>query len=327
MRFFSLQVSLTDRCNLACRHCYRAALREDAPIERWGKVLSSFKAFSEKLGLTGIVSFTGGEPLLCEELGVLVRLVRLLGMHARLATNGLLLDAERARSLKQWGLEMVQVSLDGARPETHDSIRGTGAFEKALKGLRNAKAAGLLVNIKATMLPNGNLSEVEDYFALANREGIPTVSFGRLIPIGEGAQFRALTSQEHFSWIEAVARESQRSPFAKGDVHEPGCDRSYLPQPYLCGIGENYLAIDSDGTVYPCRRLPVKIGNCFEDSFEEIWKHPLLEGVRSLDFGGACGTCELKAACRGGCRAAAMAQGGNPLASDPSCWYVGGTGG
>lgn len=319
--YFSLQLSITDRCNLTCRHCYRAEEIADAPVERWFPVLQQFASFAKKQGRTGIVSFTGGEPLLVPEVGVLVRLTRVLGMHARMATNGTLLTLELAQELKQWGLQLLQVSLDGPDVSTHEAIRGEGAFQAAIEGLHNAQKAGLSVNARVTLIPGVNLDRIPDFFELANREGIPFLTFSRVIPIGSGDAFEALAPEEQLAWMEQVATLSQASPFSKADLHEPTCDRCFLEdRPYRCGIGESYLSIDADGTVYPCRRLPQSIGNIFEQSFAEIWRHPFLEAMRARRFGEPCGSCPILEECRGGCRAAAFATG-DPFAADPACWY------
>ncbi|HEY9765757.1 MAG TPA: radical SAM protein [Chroococcales cyanobacterium] len=323
---FSLQLAITDRCNLSCRHCYRGERApEDAPIDRWVPVLRDFQTFCQGLGMSGVVSFTGGEPLLCPEVGVLIRLARILGMHARMATNGTLLTLEKARELKKWGLQLLQISLDGADQESHERIRGEGSFAPAIEGARNAVAAGIAVNFKATLIPGFNLDSIPDFFQLTNREKISMVSFARLIPIGNGAELgERITPAQQLAWLEEVAKQSQASPFAKADLHEPTCDRCFPGMaadiPYLCGIGESYLAIDSDGVVYPCRRMPVPIGNIFETSFASIWRHPLLDSIRKLTFAGPCGKCEILPVCKGGCRAAAYAENGDPLASDPACW-------
>jgi radical SAM protein with 4Fe4S-binding SPASM domain len=88
-----------------------------------------------------------------------------------------------------------------------------------------------------------------------------------------------------------------------------------------CSIGYGGLAVDSDGTAYPCRRLPIAIGNLLTDSFETIWNHPLMEQLRDRDqLKGQCGGCRWRWRCAG-CRAIAHGISGDPLTQDPQCPY------
>ena len=89
----------------------------------------------------------------------------------------------------------------------------------------------------------------------------------------------------------------------------------------LCSAGNNALTIMPDGTVYPCRRLPIPIGHALEDGFFKIWYgSEVLWRIRDpKNLGGKCGACDLITKCRG-CRAMAYFTTGDYMAEDPQCW-------
>ena len=89
----------------------------------------------------------------------------------------------------------------------------------------------------------------------------------------------------------------------------------------LCSVGNNALTIMPDGTVYPCRRLPISIGNIMKDGLFKIWyDSEFLWNIRNpKNIQGKCKTCDLLANCRG-CRAVAYFCVGDYLAEDPQCW-------
>jgi len=89
----------------------------------------------------------------------------------------------------------------------------------------------------------------------------------------------------------------------------------------LCSVGNNALTIMHDGTIYPCRRLPIPIGNALTDSFYKVWyTSEVLWNIRNTkNIKGKCSGCDFIPICRG-CRAIAYALTGDYLAEDPQCW-------
>ena len=86
-----------------------------------------------------------------------------------------------------------------------------------------------------------------------------------------------------------------------------------------CAVGYHGLAIESDGSVYPCRRLPIILGNIFRDDIVDIWNHPIMDNLRNRDMlKGKCGRCEYIWLC-GGCRGIPYALKGDYLEEDSQC--------
>ena len=97
------------------------------------------------------VHFTGGEPLLREDITELLREASGLGLEMRLQTNGMLLTEEKAEELREAGLTSIMISLDSDRPEEHDAVRGAGTWEKAVTAVQAAQAAGLSVRVNSVL--------------------------------------------------------------------------------------------------------------------------------------------------------------------------------
>jgi AdoMet-dependent heme synthase len=324
---FFLQWNITDRCNLDCSHCYR-----DEPVAELGRdellrVLDNFEAFLGEIDRRGRVMLSGGEPLASPYLFELAEACRRKALPVRVLSNGTLIDSEAARSLADVGVQSVQVSVEGPRAE-HDNVRGTGSFESAVDGMRALRAAGLEVTLAFTLTAD-NLSSLPRVARIA-RAHADRFHVARHVPIGRGTTHgaRALTPEElhrALNWLNRRRRMWKRSgpdipmrdPLWKALLaREAGCETCVSG----CSIGYNGICVDADASVYPCRRLPVLLGNALQTPLGDVWKHPALERLRDRDsLEGRCGRCSIRWVC-GGCRAVAAALLGYPLAEDPQCF-------
>ncbi len=319
-----LEVRLTKACNLRCRHCSVAA--GEASYDELGT--GEVKALLREARDMGAyyVTFTGGEPLLRRDLTRLVSFSSSLGLKPNLDTNALLLNREKAERLREAGLEILQVSLDGTR-ETHNYIRGEGAFEGAVRGIKAALASGLRVNLNFTV-SKLNFNEIAEVVAIAEELGVSSLSMERFIPTGRGKSDYALSSQEF-----REAMERFFSLASEVDIKLTTTDPlrvlidSTIVEHYreemkhrICGgctAGIAAVTVSYDGEVYPCPKLEVSLGNIRKESIRDIWeKAELLERLRRREFD--CHTCSFINIC-GGCRAASYAQD-NLLGRDPQCW-------
>ena len=136
--------NMTRRCNIKCVHCYAKAetLYGEDPIST-----AQAKIMIDDLAQFGapVMLFSGGEPLVREDLPELASYATSKGMRAVISTNGTLIDRDMAKRLKEVGLSYVGISLDGAE-EIHDKFRGVkGSYRKALEGLENCKEEGIKV--------------------------------------------------------------------------------------------------------------------------------------------------------------------------------------
>ncbi len=319
---FFLQWHLTDRCNLSCRHCYRDEQKEDLSLAELRNILHQYVDFLACLGKRGRVQFCGGEPLLSAHIYTIIEECTRLRIPTRILSNGTLITAEVARRLVESGCRLVQVSLEGME-EVHEALRGQGSFQRARQGIEAARAAGIQVTVAMTV-SRENRDQVMAVARFAE-EHADRVGFHRLVPLGGGAEMQdeMLTPLELRAMMEEVHRFKKgthldvplRDPVWRAYFNPRGCNGISG-----CSAGYNGLTVESNGEVYPCRRLPIVLGNVQERSFEELWRSEILEQLRDRDLlKGRCGACRLRWLC-GGCRAIPYALTGDHLGEDPQCF-------
>ena len=338
---FLIQWHLTERCNLRCTHCYqscdRGAELSQAEIDMVvDEIADMLEEWGTAYGLAFAPSFsiTGGEPLLRADLNTILTGIIGRGYDAFLLSNGTLIDAARGQELARLGVRGVQVSMEGTEG-LHDGIRGTGSFAAALAGTGHLLAAGLPVTWNVTV-SRLNARRLPELARLASSVGVPRLGFSRLVPAGRGKEL----SKEMLT--PAEVREVYDGLFS---LHLPGLEMvtgdpvavqmSHLPPETVqtqdipcggCAAGVSGLTILADGTVVPCRRLEIPLGNVRTDSLREIWAtSEVFAGLRERSrYGGKCGSCARWADCLG-CRGIAYAWsrsrgGADYLAEDPQCF-------
>ncbi|MDQ7780192.1 MAG: radical SAM protein [Planctomycetota bacterium] len=323
---FFLQWHITDACNLKCAHCYRELPKADLSLHGLESVFANFRAFRATLPQKKArVQITGGEPLLSKNLFAVLDMVAGAGFQSRILTNGTLIDGATAKRIARHGCRIVQISIEGDR-EAHESIRGAGTFDKSIAGATALRREGVQVTFAMT-LSRANMKDVPRVLELARTQA-DRVSFHRLVACGSGRKLATTALRPHelrrvfrFVWgfrrraksVEVPLRDPLWKPFI-------GCDG---PAGIVDGCSAAYggICVDADGSVYPCRRMPVGVGNALADSLSGLWRAPLMESLRDRDLlKGSCGRCSLRWHC-GGCRAVAYARSGDPLAADPQCFY------
>ncbi|MHB8066609.1 MAG: radical SAM protein [Desulfobaccales bacterium] len=337
---FLIQWHLTERCNLRCKHCYQDNKKIDemsfleiaATIETAAQMVQEWQ---ETYGIQFLPSFnvTGGEPFLREDFFTILELMMATGFEVFILSNGTLINREIARKLADLGVHGVQVSLEGLE-KTHDAIRGPGSFAAAVAGVRDLLEAGIKVSLNTT-LSQMNAGDFPDLADLAASLGVPRLGFSRLVPSGRGLGLldqMLSTPQVQELYGKIAALEIAGLEITTGD---PVASQMDFPPPVEdagaialggCAAGVSGLTLLPDGTVTPCRRLPLPLGNVRRDSLRELWAaSPVLEALRDRSrYPEGCGTCPRWAQCRG-CRAIAYAYSqtqGSPdfLAPDPQCF-------
>ncbi|KAB2821319.1 MAG: SPASM domain-containing protein [Candidatus Dadabacteria bacterium] len=253
------------------------------------------------------------------------------GFETYILSNGISIDAEKAKRLSKAGVKGVQVSIEGPE-EVHEAVRGRGSFRASLKGVRHLLEAGMPVTLNTT-LSDLNANRFMELVELAGAEGVQKLGFSRLVPSGRGRQLldRMLSPekvQELYGMISSVRTDGLRIVSGDPVYSMVGAvfDSTGDTPVGGCAAGLSGLTIMPDGTVTPCRRLPVPIGNVRKDSLREIWAaSEVLNALRDRSrYKGKCGSCRRWDACRG-CRAIAYAHSqacgeGDFLAEDPQCF-------
>ena len=328
---YYFQWHITEKCNLRCKHCYHANYTSDNElslselISITDKIDSTLKKWNKK----GTLSITGGEPFVVKsKLFPLLHHINSLETirHFDILTNGWLLNQSSLNKLKEFKkLRRVQLSLEAANQNLNDRIRGSGSFEKTLSAIRLLKKNDFQVAVMMT-ISHLNKSEVEPLIDLLKEEGVDTFSAERFIPEGVGANLKDefLAAEEVKKVFQKIYSLAMKEDKIRILLYRPlfalfnGND---LTVGAMCSAGNNALTIMHDGTIYPCRRLPIPIGNARTDSFYKVWyTSEVLWNIRNTrNIKGKCSGCDLIPVCRG-CRALAYAITGDYLAEDPQCW-------
>jgi radical SAM protein with 4Fe4S-binding SPASM domain len=299
------------------------------------EVAEMLDAWSEAYGIDFSPSFniTGGEPFLHRDIFEILEELRRRHFDVYVLSNGTLVDSDKAKLLSWLGIRGVQVSIEGPE-EIHDSIRGRGSFSSSLKGIGHLLDAGIRVGLNVT-LSDINADHFGDMVLLSDSLGVQSLGFSRLVPSGRGAALldRLLEKRRvHEIYRTIFSLKKNGVEIVTGDpvASQMACiddttDAGVVPKGG-CAAGVSGFTILPDGTMLPCRRLPVPIGNVRKDSLREVWATSgVLDALRDKGkYKGKCGRCSRWADCRG-CRAIAYAvsraNGGNDmLAEDPQCF-------
>ena len=320
----------TARCNLKCRHCYQDAGEkradelntEEAKRLIDGIIKAGFK----------VMIFSGGEPLMREDIFELLRYAADGGLRPVLGTNGTLLNEETVLRIKESGGAAAGISLDSLDPARHDRFRGAeNSFDLTLEGIRNFRKAGLRFQIHTTVM-DWNRDEIEDIIDFAAAEGAASVHLFFLVPVGRGAQIED-TAVERNAYEQLLRRIMTKQKESSIPI-KPTCAPQYTRVAAQLGVplekrfskgclaGLSYCVVSPSGKVRPCAYMTREAGDVREEPFDRIWADSsLFRLLRTQDYGGSCGTCLYKDVC-GGCRArAAYYHGGDVLAEDSCCVY------
>lgn len=328
---FYFQWHITEKCNLRCRHCYHQSYQSKGELtyEELCIAFARMENALESWQRMGSTSLTGGEPFL--------RRNALLGLAAMMdrsnwfkyydiLTNGSLITREDLDCLT--GLEKlrrIQLSLESPHPINNDRIRGPGSFGTTISAIRRLKDRGFQVSVMMT-ITKSNQSDVPALTELLVQEGVDVLAIERFVPEGSGASMKdmVLSKEEVRQLYEEVYAIGVRERRIRILMHRPLfglIDKDDSTVGAMCSIGVNALTIMHDGTIYPCRRLPLSIGNIIYDGVFKPWyDSDLLWSIRDAsNLKGKCGACELVPICRG-CRAMAYWINGDYLGEDPHCW-------
>lgn len=335
-----LQWHLTNRCNLRCAHCYQDDYRDNASrssgMAGWLPILEQFRAFLAGTSprIKGHLTLTGGEPFAHPEFPALLE--RVAALHDEftfgILCNGTLIDAALARRLAAWAPRFVQVSIEGS-PATHDALRGAGNHAAVVGGVRHLVAAGVRTLLAFTA-HGDNFREFPEVARLGRRLKVARVWADRLIPQGQGEALRGLSVDETREFIELLRQTKLKfesgalGRFGKGTATtEIALHRAlqFLAggPAYRCTAGDALITVMPDGTLYPCRRLPIAAGNVHRTPLAELYDGALLRQLRDPALvASGCEKCAYERLCRGGLRCLSYAVEKSYTVADPGCWLV-----
>lgn len=341
----------TRRCNLKCVHCYSRSCNQDYEGELTNEEaramirdLAAFKA--------PVLLFSGGEPLMREDMFELGAYARELGMRPVISTNGTLINKAAAAKIKEIGFSYVGISLDGVG-ETNDTFRGVkGAFDAAVKGYENCLSIGQKVGLRLT-LTKGNVKDLPAIFDFIEQTGIPRVCFYHLVYTGRGAGIvdDDLSHEETRAAFDLILDRTM-------DLHQRGIEKDILMVDNHCDGIYLYLRLlkedperakvvyelllknggNASGVAISCVDNLGNIhadqfwqshtyGNVRQRPFSQCWtdtSDPIIAGLKDRKplLKGRCAqtNCKWIDVCNGNFRARAVAVYDDPWMQDPACY-------
>jgi radical SAM protein with 4Fe4S-binding SPASM domain len=343
--------NFTNRCNLACQHCYQDAEH---------RALDNELTLDEKLDVVdqagaaymAMIALAGGEPTISPHLLPVLRRCQHYGIHVSVATNGTTMTPKLAGQLAEVGAKYIEISLDSVDPDKHDRFRGQpGMWKRTVEGMKTVVATpGLRLGI-AMCVHQGNFDEVERMIQFAVDIGAGCFAHFNFIPVGRGLNMTTgdLTPAQRESLLLTLNKWMQsgkigvlstapqlgrvcltHAPVATGlmATSHAGSSSGWKTRvvaKYLggCGAGRTYVCIEPAGDVTPCVYLPHRVmGN--------VRQRPLIDIFRDNPYGqlmadrdhrrSHCEVCQFKHYC-GGCLARSDAYYGQLNAGDPGCLF------
>lgn len=306
-----LILHVTESCNLRCKHCYFECEKASENEMGIGEYLRIVNEFVELGGISLLL--TGGEPLLRRD--ILFGTVKHARDYAEIGrivvdTNGTLLTETDAKLFAKYDVD-VGVSLDGATSDTHDFIRGKGAYDKTIKAIEKLVNAGAKVTTGTTLM-KPNFKEFKSIIRLGKELGVDSVNFNMLKVSGRAKDNEkeiVCSVEDVLSTVKKILKASKEIEM-KTSIETMELDLKKLESGTdLCGAGTTVLSISANGDVYPCDALyfdKLKAGNIRTQKLNDIWKNsPVLKIFRDLSVTRieGCKDCEIKFICGGACLA------------------------
>ncbi len=323
----------TFACNLTCKHCYVSAGEVDTSNELTTEEICRVIKEARNLD-TRFLLVSGGEPLMRKDLGQVVRFAKTNGMDVIMSTNGTLISKEMAAELKDMGVGVVGISIDGFR--THDDFRGEkGALKASMAGLQHCIDTGLATAMR-TVVTENNLDEIEDIVKRAIEMNVDEFTLMAAFPEGRAKlnyadeaknsknMKQTISKILKIDGIKALRANNRHCVFALPNSFRR-TDNLFAPwaaQIEMLGSGcttpYGYCFLHPDGNFYPCPVFRVPFGNVREVRLDETYQTSeyIHKFTDRSNLKGKCGTCAIRDVC-GGCRARTYLYTKDPFESDP----------
>ena len=318
---FTLQLHITQACDLHCRHCYDRSDRSALMLPEALRILEEMDHFCRERNVSGQVSFTGGNPLLHPDFPAMYQAAADYGFTLNVLGNPCdEKQIERLQAIQP--LNFFQVSLEGL-PEHNDYIRGKGHFERTMRFL----ALLCQMNVYSMVMLTLTKDNMDQVIALGEflQGKTNAFFFNRLTPVGEGAALALPSRASYISFLDQYLEAAKRLPVLgykdnllniamqqQGMAPFGGCTG------FGCGAAFNFLSVLPDGEVHACRKFPSLIGNLKTQTLAEVCDSEAAERYRNGSE--ECRSCTMNLVC-GGCLASTYSHGLNIFKyKDPFCF-------
>lgn len=343
---------LLGECNLKCSYCYS----ESGPKNNFHLEKEDIISFLSKIpqDFRKDLVISGGEPMLYKDIVTICKDLFELGFKITLITNGTVRHDLYVEIVDY--IETIQISFDGSNKEIHDRLRGTGNFEKTIKGLHMAQKIGfkgIVVSFVPTKL---NYKDLPNLPTLLEKCEVSAIHISELFYSGRATHGDDELHVEYEemkgvidTFISEVTKINRNIEYYRR-LHKPKATefqiRQYLqvsmPETYGrspwnmnaktkyrvknidCGLGRGTISINYDGSIYPCSKLHFKelsLGNINDEITEILIESEKLARLASVDDADSeCYNCNVKYFCSGGCVATGYSRGCTDLKlKNPCC--------
>jgi radical SAM protein with 4Fe4S-binding SPASM domain len=302
-----MDLALTFRCQNNCVHCYAGGphATPELTTQQWKHVIDKLK----HIGVF-IVTFTGGEPTLREDLPELLTYAQNRGIVTGLITNGRRLqDQSYVKTLETAGLDFVQITLESHTAAVHDKITGVpGSWQETVQGIKNAVDTQIYVTTNTTL----NQHNAASFLATVDYvKELGVAAFGCNSIIYSG---KAVAIKDEFALPLETLRELLPQIRDKARQHDLRF-LWYTPTQYCrldpvkLGLGVKActaalvnMCVGPSGDVYPCQSYFSSLGNILTDDWKKLWNHPLALQLRERQYvEPKCKDCPQLQVCGGGC--------------------------
>ncbi len=302
-----MDLALTFKCQNDCIHCYAGGPHETPEL-----TTVQWKSVIDKLSEIGIfiLTFTGGEPTLREDLPELLLYAQNKGMVTGLISNGRKLkDKTYVNVLEKSGLDFVQVTLESHKSEIHDKMTNTkGSWRETIEGIKNAVQSQIYVSTNTTLSKN-NADDFLLTIDFIKSLGVDAFGCNSLIYSGkatDASQEFALPTEDLITLLPSIRNKAQMIGL-KFLWYTPTQYCNFDPVSLGLGIKSCTAAminacVGPNGDVYPCQSYFESLGNILTEPWEKIWHHPLAEKIRRREYvEEKCKKCNQLQVCGGGC--------------------------
>jgi len=336
--------NFTNRCNLACKHCYSYADPNSEDFLSTQTILETIPEL-KKAGIKFVI-FSGGEPLIRRDIFEISQAMRDAGIITYLSTNGLYINDKNVDKIIET-FNYIGISIDGIE-KVHDDFRGLeGAYRKSLDAIALIQKHGGNAGIRFT-LTNETKDSFYSIFELAESIGVNKIYISHLVYSGRGLDNLAIdiTPEQRREFVEFIINRAFRyyrekrgidvvtgnmemdaiyflNKFSKLYPEKADEMRKRLKEWGGNSAGRRLVNIDWMGNVKPDPFFPFTVGNITEKPFSEIWSGgEILDKLRvhPRELSGKCNDCQVIDICNGGSRSRAYAISGDLWAEDPSCY-------
>lgn len=338
----------TRACMFACAHCRANAQTEPDPRQLTTneafRMVDEIAQFSKPVFI-----ISGGDPLLRKDIFDVAKRANEKGLTVVMSPSGSKLTTEIIKKIKNSGVRMVSISLDGSNSDVHDGFRNVpGSFEMVTSTLDLLKKNNLPFQINTTITQH-NLKDIENIRDFVFKIGATKWDIFMLVPTGRAKIKMEIPPAEYEKTLEKVYRWNHSAPIPikmtcaphymriiTQKEKESGFNSPVISGNHMegrkpsakfggrgCMAGNGFCFVSSIGEVYGCGFLQLKAGDIRQNNFKEIYQESkLFKTLRNYNLlEGRCGICEYKKIC-GGCRARALESSENVLSEEPYCTYI-----